>query len=205
MSAKRCLYRLVVRAFSDLGILVKKMKKTIINPLFKDSVTFTQTAAETNGRITSLSVTQMPGGGPPMHYHRKFTETFIVLEGRLTIVLKDRTIQLSAGERYTVRKKEVHRFLNQSGLPVVFTTLIQPASPGFEKALCILYGLADDGRTDSNGIPRHPLELAAISRMSDMHQPGLKVILAPVLSLLACIARITKVDQKLIARYCGNS
>jgi hypothetical protein len=38
------------------------MKRTIVNPIFKDTVTFLQTSAETNGRITDLEVTLMPKG-----------------------------------------------------------------------------------------------------------------------------------------------
>ena len=57
------------------------MNQTIINPVIKDQVTFTQTAAATNGRITTLQVTLMPGGGTPMHYHKNFSETFVVVLG----------------------------------------------------------------------------------------------------------------------------
>lgn len=179
------------------------MTRTIVNPLIRDEVTFTQTAAATNGRITSLLVTLMPGGGTPVHYHRNFTKTFIVLEGELTMELKGRTFILGAGQDYVVAKKEVHRFSNQSDTPALFTTIIRPGSSGFENALCILYGLAGDKRTDSKGIPLNKLELAVISTMSDMHQPGTRAaLLFPLLHVFAVIARITKVRKKLIAQYC---
>lgn len=188
------------RLCSDGSVMY--MRKTIVNPLIRDEVTFTQTAAATNGRITSLLVTLMPGGGTPIHYHRSLTKTFIVLEGELTIDLKRRKIVLVAGQDYSVAKKEVHRFSNQSEKPVLFTTIIRPGSSGFENALCILYGLAGDKRTDSKGIPVNKLELAAISEMSDMHQAGAKWLLTPLLRIFSIIARITRVHKKLIAQYC---
>src|SRR5690348_15819824 len=70
------------------------MNHTIVNPILKDEVTFTQHANQTNGRITTLHVKLMPGGGPPMHRHRDFEETFIVLKGELTITLRGSTMRL---------------------------------------------------------------------------------------------------------------
>lgn len=179
------------------------MKETIINPVIKDEVTFTQTAAETNGRITSLLVKLMPGGGTPLHYHKNFSETFNVVEGVLTLTLKDKKVTLFAGEKYTVERNVVHRFSNELDQPVVFTTVVLPGSTGFENALRILYGLAADGATDSKGIPGNPLMLAAISQISDMHPAGIAVIFSPLFGLFSLLARITKTQEKLIRKYCA--
>jgi len=179
------------------------MHKTIVNPLIKDEVTFKQTAAGTNGRITSLIVTLMPGGGTPMHYHRRFAETFIVVDGELTIALKNKTIRLAEGQEFRVEKKVAHRFENRSAKAVIFSTVILPGSTGFENALCILYGLARDKRTNSKGIPLNMLELAAVSEMSDMHQSGAMALLSPVIKVCAAIARLFKIDKRLIKKYCA--
>lgn len=179
------------------------MYKTIVNPLIKDEVTFKQTAVATNGRITSLIVTLMPGGGTPMHYHRRFTETFIVVEGELIITLRNKTIRLLEGQEFTVEKNVAHRFENRSDKAVVFSTVILPGSTGFENALCILYGLARDKRTNSKGIPLNILELAAISDMSDMHQAGAAAMLSPVVKVCAVVARLTNVHKRLIRNYCS--
>lgn len=180
------------------------MNKTIINPVLKDEVTFTQSAAHTNGRITSLHVKLMPGGGTPMHYHNNFDETFIVLEGELSVALQDKTICLQAGEEYTVRRKASHHFFNQSSSPVVFTTIIRPGCIGFENALRILYGLARDKRTDDKGRPSSMIELAVISHMSDMHLPGAAMLLSPLFMLLGFIGRIKGVEKRLIETYCNQ-
>ena len=178
------------------------MKKTIINPVIKDQVTFTQTAEETGGRITSLLVKLMPGGGTPMHYHKNFSETFAVVEGTLTLITKKGRFTLSSGQKFTVEKEVIHRFSNESNAPVIFTTVILPGSTGFENALRILYGLAEDGITNKKGLPKSLQTLAVISTMSDMHAAGAGALFTPLFGLLNSIARMNGLEKKLLNRYC---
>lgn len=180
------------------------MNTTIINPVIKDRVTFMETAAATKGRITTLQVTLMPGGGTPLHYHKSFSETFMVIEGSLTINVKENIILLAAGENLTVEAGQLHSFTNKSSEPVIFTTVIQPGSEGFENALRILYGLAANGKTDKKGMPRSLLALAVISRISDMRPAGAGVLMTPVLVLLNFVARISGFHKKLVSDYCKN-
>ena len=178
------------------------MKKTIINPVIKDQVTFTQTALETNGRITSLLVKLMPGGGTPMHYHTNFSETFAVVEGALTLTTKKGKLRLLPGQKYTVEKGIAHRFSNEGGEPVTFTTIILPGSTGFENALRILYGLAEDGATNKKGVPKSLQSLAVISNMSDMHASGIGAIFTPLFGILIRIAKRRGLEKKLLEQYC---
>ncbi|WP_341840470.1 cupin domain-containing protein [Chitinophaga caseinilytica] len=178
------------------------MKATIVNPIIKDQVTFTETSASTGGRISRLEVTLMPGGGTPMHYHRNFSETFVVSEGVLTVTMNDRFVRLAPGGHFTVEKGVSHRFSNETNEPVLFTTIVEPGSTGFENALRILYGLAEDGITDNKGMPRNPLILAAISDMSDMHPAGAAMLFLPVFKLLGLISRISGTEKRLLSKYC---
>lgn len=178
------------------------MKKTITNPVIKDQVTFTQTAQDTSGRITSLLVTLMPGGGTPLHYHKNFDETFVVVEGVLTLRIGREIKPLYAGQKLTVQPGQVHRFSNETDMPVAFTTVIVPGSTGFEYALRILYGLAADGETDKKGIPRNIITLAAVSAMSDMHPAGAGRLISPLFGLFNRIAKQSGITNKLIDRYC---
>ena len=181
------------------------MNETIINPIIKDKVTFVQTAASTNGRVTTLQVTLLPGGGTPLHYHRNFSETFVVTEGMLTIVLKKKTITLGTGQKITVEKGQSHQFANRSSLPVVFTTIILPGSEGFENALRILYGLAGDQKTNKKGMPKSLLALAVVSKISDMRPAGMGILLAPLMGTFNCIAKISGLHKQLLARYCKST
>lgn len=178
------------------------MKKTITNPVIKDQVTFTQTAHETNGRISTLLVRLMPGGGTPLHYHKNFSETFIVVEGELTLTVNGKAISLTGGQKITVEKGIVHRFSNGSAAPVTFTTVIVPGSTGFENSLRILYGLASDGKTDSKGIPKNILTLVAVSKMSDMHPVGIIKLFAPLFGVLNQFAQMMHLHEKLTDKYC---
>lgn len=181
------------------------MERTIINPVIKDQVTFTQTARTTNGRITTLQVTLMPGGGTPLHYHRNFSETFIVVTGALTITMKKETLVLEAGQKLTVAPGQWHRFSNTSPEPVVFTTVVLPGSEGFENALRILYGLAGDRKTDKKGIPKSLLALAVVSKISDMRPAGAGALMIPFFGLLNFIAGISGLQKKLVNRYCSHT
>lgn len=180
------------------------MERTIVNPVIKDQVTFMQTATATDGRITTLRVTLMPGGGTPLHYHKNFSETFVVTEGVLTISLRHKTIRLTAGQKLTVQQGQVHRFSNESSTPAVFTTVIIPGSAGFENALRILYGLAGDNKTDKKGMPKSMLALAVVSTISDMRPAGAGMLLAPLMSICNYIAGVSGFRKKLLNRYCKN-
>lgn len=179
------------------------MKETIINPVIKDQVTFMQTAAASQGRITTLQVSLMPGGGTPMHYHKNFTETFVVIEGILTLKLNSSTIHLFPGEKYTVEIGQVHGFANGSSEPVVFTTVVSPGCEGFEFALRILYGLAADGLTDEKGLPKSLLALAVVSKISDMRPAGAGALMIPFFGLLNLIALLNGYKKELLRRYCS--
>lgn len=178
------------------------MNRTIINPIIKDEVTFIQTSSETNGEFSELEVKLMPKGGTPMHYHRNFDEQFIVHQGELTLCLRNQKIKLKAGEQFVVKKGKVHRFINESDHPIHFTTIIKPGHEGFENALSILYGLASDGKTNQKGIPLSLVELAVVSKMSDMNQAGILSLLSPLMTLLNKAAQWKEIDQQLIEKYC---
>ena len=64
------------------------MKRTIVNPIFNDVVTFLQTAEESGGKISEAEITLMPGGGNPLHYHKTYSETFTAMDGDLGLKLE---------------------------------------------------------------------------------------------------------------------
>lgn len=179
------------------------MKETITNPLIKDQVTFIQTSRQSNGRITEIEVVLSPGGGTPLHFHKDFTEQFIVLDGILSIQLGRKQVKhLTGGMSYTVQKREVHRFFNATDQNVTFKTIIEPGSVGFENSLRILYGLAGDRLTNDKGLPHDLISMAVISNMSGMYLPGIFKLLSPVFNILAGIGCRKGVDKALLGKYC---
>lgn len=173
------------------------------NTLQHDEVVFLRTAAETGGEYTLLHIQAEPGSGVTRHYHQTYTERFDVREGALTVEAGGRTQVLMTGESATAPMNTVHRWANQSSSTVRFLVEATPASEGFEKGLQILYGLASDGLTFSNGVPRNVLHTAWLMEYSDIWLPRTSRPLGPLLRALAEKARAQGIDEQLLDRYCS--
>jgi quercetin dioxygenase-like cupin family protein len=178
------------------------MKRTIVNPIYKDTVTFINTAAETGGAYTLLELTLLPGGRNPPHIHKAFTEKFTVIDGQLGLELKNGSRVLRPGESYTVKVNEVHNFFNPSDQEIRFQVLFTPGHSGIENALCIAYGLAADGLSDKKGRPKDFSIAALMMKMSDSYPKGLLSLLTPLLSMVAKRARKKGMEQRLVEKYC---
>lgn len=180
------------------------MKRTIVNPVIKDIVTFLQTAEESGGKITEAVITLMPGGGNPLHYHKTYSETFAPMEGDLGLKLgKKATKILKAGETYTVEPMSRHSFFNPTDKEIKFNIKLRPGHTGFENSLRILYGLAGDGLTNNKSIPKRLKHAAIIVCMSDMNVPGFLTLIYPLLKRMANKAKADGEEQKLIDKYCN--
>lgn len=178
------------------------MKRTIVNPVFKDSITFLETASETNGEYAVHELTVRPGGGNLMHFHTSFTETFIAVKGILGIQLKDRIKLLLPGESHTVQKNEVHHFFNPAATDVIFRVIHRPGHKGMENMLRIMYGLASDGLTNKKGIPKNLYTLALLGEMGDSRVAGSLSLLNPLFAWLAGKARKKGMENRLLEKYC---
>jgi len=179
------------------------MKKTIVNPIIKDSATFIQTSEESGGKVTEAEITLMPEGGNPLHYHKTYSETFTAIEGDLGVKLgKKKTKILRPGESHTVEPMSLHSFFNPTQKEIKFNVKIKPGHTGFENSLRILYGLAADGLTDKKAIPKSLKHTAIIVCMSDMNVPGLLTLLFPLLKRMSKKAKANGEEQKLIDKYC---
>jgi quercetin dioxygenase-like cupin family protein len=178
------------------------MQRTIINPVFKDSITFLQTAAETKGTFAEHVLTLAPGGGNPLHTHSAFTETFIAVKGLLGIQLKGKRKILLPGESYIVRRGEPHSFFNNGDEPIIFKVIHRPGHTGMENMLRILYGLAADGLTNKKGIPKNIYTIALLAQMGDSRIAGPLSVLNPLMGWLAKRAQQKGMDKALLQRYC---
>jgi quercetin dioxygenase-like cupin family protein len=77
---------------------------------------------------------EMPAGapGPPLHSHA-FDEAFYVLDGELTIQLRDDLITVRAGDLAFAPRGVPHTLANLSDAPARFLLVVTPA--GFEREL----------------------------------------------------------------------
>lgn len=151
--------------------LSRPVSRVIDNPIIKDRVTFIKTGQETQGEYLLLKLELAPHGGILMHYHRTFTETFTILEGRLNIVIAGEQQVLAAGQAALIPPKVHHRFFNPSKSQVTATVEIRPARQ-FEQALRLSYGLATDGKTNAYALPRNLWHLALLFQLADTYVPG---------------------------------
>jgi quercetin dioxygenase-like cupin family protein len=177
--------------------------RTIANPLIRDRATFLSLAAETGHQSSVIRIELAPGGSNARHYHRTFDETFTCVGGTLGLQIGDTTRQLSPGQSAIATAKQVHRFFNPSAhQSVTFDVTITPGSPGFERMLQVAYGLANDGLTNAQGVPRNPWHTALIVRWGDTNMPGLLSVFEPALHWMAARAERNGTARALIDRYC---
>jgi quercetin dioxygenase-like cupin family protein len=68
------------------------------------------TAADTDGRMTIVEVTEHPGSEAPLHVHHRDDEAFWILEGEVTFEVGDATIEARAGDYVFAPRDIPHRF-----------------------------------------------------------------------------------------------
>jgi mannose-6-phosphate isomerase-like protein (cupin superfamily) len=84
-------------------------------------------AATTGGAFSMSEVTVAPGfPGPPLHLHRRMTDSFFVLEGTLRVVAGDREADIPAGGYALVPPGVPHTFSNPGDTPVRLLNLNAP-------------------------------------------------------------------------------
>jgi len=68
------------------------------------------TAAETNGRMTILEITDPPNTQAPLHVHHQDDEGFWILEGSATFEVGDETFEVRAGDYLFGPRDIPHRY-----------------------------------------------------------------------------------------------
>ena len=127
----------------------------------------------------------------------------MAVDGELGLRLsKNESKILKPGQRFTVKPMQLHCFFNPTGKPIKFNILIEPGHEGFENSLRILYGLAQDGLTDSQSIPKKLTHTALVVTMSDMNAPGFLTWIYPLLKWLASGTKAKNEQRRLMAQYC---
>jgi quercetin dioxygenase-like cupin family protein len=177
------------------------MERKIHNPIQKDTVSFLQTHADTNGQYTLVEVELANGGGVGLHYHKTYSEKFTCLEGELQVQLGKDIHTLVPGQSAVAFPNINHLFRNRSGNPCKFRVELMPASRGFEQSLQIGYGLATDGLCKKNGFPKDKLALAWLFEISESNLPGWMSMFEFILRRQAKKAIQKGIDKELISKY----
>lgn len=177
--------------------------KTYYNPINGEYTKIVESSADTHGQYSLLEVSLMPGGGNPPHYHTRFTEEFIAIEGRLGLLYNSDIFYLEPGESKLIPIGMVHRFFNNGTDPIIFRIVLRDGQPGFENFIKGLFGLVNDGKTTKGMIPKNPLYGAALLHWGDTHLKNTYFyVFSPFAKLAYWLARKTGAENKLLAKYC---
>lgn len=127
-----------------------------------DTVTFLAVTGQTGGAYAIAHVASPPEGGPPPLHRHAFQETFVALEGTVTLFRGQadggvERLELTAGQAAHVAPMQPHTFRNFSGAPARFLAVLSPGGP-FE---AFAAAVAELGR---NGPPAMPEVIAAAAR-----------------------------------------
>jgi len=176
-------------------------QRKIYSPVQRDAAIFLETTEESGGRRTLLEIELAPGGSNVAHRHLGYAERFVALDGELTVRVDGLLHVLQPGDEPTAQPGVPHCLANETDEPVRFQVELAPGHRGFEQALQIGYGLAQDGLANGKGIPKSVVHAALLMQMGEMRVSGPMRALTPLLGALARWARHRGTDAALVERY----
>jgi quercetin dioxygenase-like cupin family protein len=175
--------------------------KVISNTKTKQSIKFIHTGKDTNGQLLEMESVYLANSQEPApHYHPIQEEDFQVLQGELTVTIKDRLMVLKEGDTLHIPPGTSHAMWNNSNLITVINWQVRPAL-NTEHLLETISGLANDGKTNEQGRPgilqvaataNHFANVFRLSNPPYIVQKVLFSILAPVAYLLGYRATYRK-------------
>ena len=181
-------------------------RRTITSDLLGSTMTWTNYSHETSGAYTEVTAVIKPGYANPAHYHTLFKEIFTCTNGTLTVTLDGKKHELtpSSDEKTTatVEIGHYHSLINASSSTVEFTTRLEPGNEGFEKAMYIMHGLANDGLSTSEGIPKSIVHASLLMGLMDTWLEGWGWRVAtPVLGVLRRYGKGMGEEARLVGKY----
>lgn len=139
-----------------------KAGELIENPITGERITFLKTTRETNGQLLRFEYVLPPRFTIPEHVHPRQEERHEVLSGTLwgrvggqeQVITEGQRVIGPAGVPHAWRNpsedEELH-IVSELRPPLRFETLFETA-----------FGLARDGKTTKQGMPKNPLQLAVL-------------------------------------------
>lgn len=130
------------------------------NPVSGERFVWLQTAEGTNGEFCEFELHLDQGAVvAAAHVHPEQQETFNVKSGSIRLNAGGQGEVLCPGDERTIPAGTAHSWGNVANGPTVVLVRFTPAlrSEDFFETFC---GLGRDGRANSKGIPRNPLQLA---------------------------------------------
>lgn len=177
-------------------------RRALSNAGVKDRINIEKYGAETDGEYSQIRVWAYPNGGTPIHQHTSYREELTAVTNTLGVLLGTSTLLFKPGETVVIPIGTKHRFFNPSGEETVeFIGRVVPAHEGFEKSVHIIYGLAEDGECDTQGLPKSFMQLCLMADLGDMRWPGMMAMANPLIKAVAAYARWSGEEERLLKRY----
>tara|TARA_Y100000385_G_scaffold291634_1_gene370950 strand:- start:1767 stop:2321 length:555 start_codon:yes stop_codon:yes gene_type:complete len=179
-------------------------RKSIYNPITSERATFLLTSNETNGKKTVIEIEIGPKGkGPPLHFHKDFTEEFEMVKGQMNVKVEKKVFTLTEGESCRIEIGQQHTFWSESEEPVIFRGTLEPGNEEFENGIAIMFGLARDGYLSSKGFPKRISQALVVGELSDSHVKGILNYIFRLLSFFTNKNKLAKEKNELIDKYCN--
>jgi quercetin dioxygenase-like cupin family protein len=142
---------------------VAKAGDIIENPVTGERITFLKTTQETNGELLRFEWVLPPGFFLPEHFHPRQEERHEVLSGMLRGRVGGQERDYAEGEKVVGSAGVPHAWRNPSSdQELRIISEIRPPL-AFETIFETSFGLARDGKTTKQGIPKNPLQLAVLA------------------------------------------
>lgn len=139
--------------------------------LVGDTYTVILSGEQTGGAFTLLEALVPPDTGPPPHHHNAEDETFILLDGKVTLQVGDETIHAEPGTTVFVPRGVVHSFRNIDTKPARMLFMYNP--PGMEGMF------TEIGHPGTRHVQAPPLTLADVEAMIAVSQKYKFTIVPP--------------------------
>ncbi|KAI1011803.1 hypothetical protein LB503_004837 [Fusarium chuoi] len=132
-----------------------------------------------DGKRTIFIETMTPGTTVPPHYHTRFSETFDLIEGSISVykstdpdveALEASAQPLEVGTPKTVTPNLFHKYLVNDDGGAVLRVILEPGDADFERLLKIMNGLDADGKLAKMGDSL--VLMAVVMELSDAHLIG---------------------------------
>jgi quercetin dioxygenase-like cupin family protein len=163
--------------------------KIIENSSTGQTIQFIETSSQTGGELLEMeSSFRAHSKEPPPHYHPYQKEDFTIVSGELTVRMDGRLWVFRNGDSFHVPINKVHSMWNASTAKTIVNWKVRPAMRT-ENLLEMVSGLANDGKTNQQGVPNllqvallanHYSDVFRVARPPYFVQKILFVVLSPI-------------------------
>ena len=169
--------------------------------------TIEESITQNGGKRTIFVEHMSHGTAVPPHYHNRFSETFDLISGSMTVYRSEKSdLEILQGSAQALKPRDpvtvtpgiYHQYVAGPEPTTTLRVILTPGDADFERLLMILDGLARDGELESYG--NSLTMMAVVMGLSDAHVVG------PAGTMLDGVkkeqgADIEALREKLLAKY----